>query len=89
MTVNIEWSQEAIRTFNHALTQISEKWTEKEVENFIERTQQVVNFISQNPVMYPYSEKGLVHRAVITKQTSLYYHIPNEGRVVLLSFEDS
>ncbi len=89
MTVTIEWSKEAEVTFNQVVTQIGEKWTEREVENFIARSEKVIESIRKNPSLYPYSKKGLVHRAVITKQTSLFYHNPIAGKVILLSFEDN
>lgn len=89
MIATVEWSVEASHTFTQIVTQIKEKWTNREVESFIERTQQVINFIGQNPSMYPFSKKGDVHRAVITKHTSLYYHMPDVNKVVLLSFEDN
>ena len=88
MTLNVEWSLEANQAFLQTVEQIREKWTEKEVENFITRTQQVIEHIGQNPAMYPFSKKGLVHRAVISKQTSLFYHI-RVDKIVLLSFEDN
>ncbi len=86
---SIEWSREANLTFIDITKQIEEKWTSKEVENFIERTLQVIEFIRHNPNMYPFSKKGGIHRAVIAKQTSLYYHIVSTDKVVLLSFEDN
>lgn len=90
MTFTVEWSREAERTYIRVIDQIRAKWTEKEVENFISRTQQVIGFLSNNPGIYPFSKKGLVHRAVISKQTSLYYHIASVGnKVILLSFEDN
>ena len=89
MTYRVEWSKEAEHTFIQTVTQISEKWTEKEVEHFIVRTEKVIEFIGQNPTLYPYSKIGFVHRAVISKQTSLYYHVTTGNKVILLSFEDN
>ena len=89
MTHIVEWSKEAELTFIQAVTQIREKWTEREVENFIVRTEKVIEFIGQNPTLYPYSKIGFVHRAVISKQTSLYYHVTTENKIILLSFEDN
>jgi plasmid stabilization system protein ParE len=89
MTFTIEWSKEAERTFARVIADIREKWTEREVEKFMARSEQVIEHISQYPKMYPHSKKGLVHRAVITKQTSIYYHIPVGNKIVLLSFEDN
>lgn len=89
MKLPIEWSHEANQTFINTIRQIELKWTEREVESFIIRVEEVVAFIRQNPRLYPYSQVGLIHRAVITSQTSLYYHVTKENKIVLLSFEDN
>ena len=88
--MKVEWSREANKTFIHIVTEIKERWTAREVEKFIDRVNQVVQFIEKNRGMYPFSKSGKVHRAVIGKQTNLYYHIAtNSNTVVLLSFEDN
>jgi plasmid stabilization system protein ParE len=88
--MKVEWSREANETFVHIVTEINERWTTREVEKFIDRVNQVVDFIERNPEMYPFSNSGKVHRAVISKQTNLYYHIvPESNKIVLLSFEDN
>lgn len=90
MTFTVEWTKESELTFNRVVTEIREKWTEKEVENFIARAEQVIEHLSKNPGMYPYSKKRSIHRAVISKQTSLYYHARlTENKIILLSFEDN
>jgi plasmid stabilization system protein ParE len=89
MTYRVEWSKEAELTFIQTVIQIREKWTEREVENFVARAEKVIEFIGHNPILYPYSKIGFVHRAVISKQTSLYYHVTTGNRVILLSFEDN
>jgi plasmid stabilization system protein ParE len=88
--MKVEWSREANETFIHIVTEINERWTAREVEKFIDRVNQVVQFIEKSPEMYPFSDSGKVHRAVISKQTNLYYHIVTDSsKVILLSFEDN
>lgn len=88
--MKVEWSREANETFIHIVTEIHDRWTTREVEKFIGRVNQVVQFIEKNPEMYPFSQSGKVHRAVISKQTNLYYHVvTNSNKVILLSFEDN
>ena len=87
--MKIEWSREANETFIHITNEIQSRWTVREVENFINRVNQVISFIEKNPAMYPFSNSAKVHRAVISKQTNLYYNIVDTNKVVLLSFEDN
>ena len=42
MALPIEWSKEAEITYLNIVISIGEKWTEREVKNFIERTEQVL-----------------------------------------------
>ncbi len=88
MALPVEWSREAEITYINVIASIGEKWTEREVEQFINRTERVLGYISERPAMYPFSKKGLLHRAVISKHTSLYYESTNQ-KIVLLSFEDN
>ena len=55
--ISVEWSNEAIETFNDILKLIQEKWTDREVHGFIERTTRVIELIIQNPNLYPFSKK--------------------------------
>lgn len=84
----VVWSAEAEATYADILPSLEERWSEKQVLRFVERSEQVIAFIENNPLMYPRSRTKDIHRAVISKQTSLYYYITGEI-IVLLSFEDN
>ena len=88
MEYAIVWSAEAEATYNNILTFLEEHWSQKQVLRFVERTEQVIQFIKDNPKMYPRSKSKDIHRAVINRQISLYYY-ETGGIVVLLSFEDN
>ena len=88
MTLSIEWTKEAEITYSSIILAIGNRWTPREIENFIARTEQVVHLIQKNPLLYPNSKSVGIHRAVIASQTSLYYQVL-ENKVVLLSFEDN
>jgi len=48
------------------------KWTFKEIEYFIERTEQVLKHICNNPLLYLHSKESDTHKCVVTKQISLF-----------------
>ncbi len=88
MTLSVEWTKEAEITYSSIILAIGNRWSQREIENFIARTEQVVLLVQKNPLLYPNSTSVGIHRAVIAKQTSLYYQVL-DNRVVLLSFEDN
>ena len=88
MAKEIRWTAEAEETFNNVVTYLEEKWTEKEVTNFINTANKVVLFISENPLMFRQSNKKNVHEALVTKHNFLLYRIkPNH--IELLTFWDT
>jgi len=84
MSYSIEWSEEAEVTYTKILLYLEEKWTEREVNNFMTRTEEILSFVEENPLLYPHSQKQEVHRAVVSSQSSLYYEI-YKNKIVLLS----
>ena len=57
MNYTVKWLPEAELTYALVLEYLEENWTSKEIEKFIDRTDEVINFISQNPEQYLYSRK--------------------------------
>ena len=88
MTLSVEWTKEAELTYISIILAIGDRWSQREIENFIARTEQVVHLVQKNPLLYPKSKSVGIHRAVIASQTSLYYQAL-DNKVVLLSFEDN
>jgi plasmid stabilization system protein ParE len=88
MQRKIIWSPTAKITFNQILEYLETAWTDREIRNFIERTEQVLNSISSNPSLYSSSSKKRIHRCVIVKQVSLFYQEGNND-IELLIFWDN
>jgi plasmid stabilization system protein ParE len=88
MRYEIKWSPEAERTYKIVLEYLLEKWTERELVNFINRTDEVIHYIAQNPRQYIYSKKKQVYRAVLTKHMSLYYRLEQETIELLLFWDN-
>jgi hypothetical protein len=88
MPYKIVWTTEADQTYQQILEYLQAKWTEREIYNFITRTETILFFISQNPLQYSYSKKNDVNKCVVRKQVSLYYQI-KQDTVELISFWDT
>jgi plasmid stabilization system protein ParE len=88
MAYSIKWSPVSEITYADVLDYLAEKWGLKEVEGFMDRTDEVIGFIQQNPKQYIYSKRKKAYRAVVTKQVSLYYRIQSK-EVELLLFWDT
>ena len=88
MSLSVKWLPEAEITYALVLEYLKENWTPKEVIAFIDRTDEVIGQIAKQPKSYIYSKKKDAYRAVITRQTSLYYRV-NSKEIELLVFWDN
>ena len=88
MNYSVKWLPEAEITYANVIEHMEEKWTAKEINSFLDRTYEVIGFITQNPKQYLYSKKKEVYRAVVTRQVSLFYRI-KQTEIELLIFWDT
>ena len=88
MPYSIVWSPRAFNTFVQVTEYLGKKWTGREVEKVIERTEEVLAHIKNNPLQYIYSKDLKAYRSVITKQVSLLYQVEEES-IELLVFWDT
>ena len=89
--MEIIWSEKAKLTFFRVIDYLEEKWTNKEIIQFNQRTQIVIDAIIKNPGIYPYSTKNKdVRKDIIDKNNSLFYKIDvSHQKIYLLTFFDS
>lgn len=88
MPFTIIWSPTARITYLNILKYLDDNWTLKEVTAFADRTNEILEFIRQNPLFYPYSKESDTHRCVVVKQVNLYYRIKLR-EIELLVFWDN
>lgn len=88
MGLEIKWTEEAEETFDHIITYLQKKWSAKEVQVFIKKTDQTLHHISKFPNSFKQSRSKKVRKALITKQNSLLYRV-RSTRIELLSFWDN
>jgi len=72
---DIIWSPIARLTYFDTLEYLQLNWPEQTLEDFINRTNEVLNLISKNPLLYAYSKEINVYKCVVVKQISLFYRI--------------
>ena len=87
----IIWSAKARATFYLVLDYLNENWTKKEMVQFFNRTELIINTIRKNPFLFPASTSNpTIRKAVIDKNNSLYYKIDSyKQEIHLLTFFDS
>ena len=68
---------------------LESKWNEKTKKKFSNNIKSIINLILENPELFPVSGiNKKIRRAVISKQSSLYYHFDNKHIIVLSVFDN-
>jgi plasmid stabilization system protein ParE len=87
--IEVIWSGESIRRTDQIILFLSEKWTEKEILNFLLDLKTFEEIVSNFPEIYPKSQiKKNYRRAVINKQTSVIYSIEKDSILVHTLFDN-
>jgi len=88
MAIQINWSFEAIKTFDNNINYLIENWSDKEVQKFVFQTEAIIKSIRVAPQLYRrfYGHK-YIRKVVINKYKILYYrHYPKKEIITLLTF---
>jgi plasmid stabilization system protein ParE len=88
MALKIKWSVKAKFNYDNVLSYLDENWSKKEVENFIKKTESILNIISHQPYIFKAASHKKVRKAILGKQNSLFYLVL-DSEVYLLSFWDN
>lgn len=87
MSYRIFWTDEAISTFNDNLEYLSEEWNRQVIQDFLLRTEQVLDQILQNPEVYPiYRHQDVVRKCIVHKRISLYFRVVDSKTIHLLTW---
>jgi len=87
MGKEIRWTDDAIASYYEILDYLKIHWTEKELTAFIDETEEVLHYISLQPLMFRRSSKGF-HEALVLKQNLLIYRV-KPHYIELLLFWDT
>jgi len=89
--MKISWTPKARRTYFEVIEHLEKAWTEREIQNFINEVDHLLEQIKQNPEMFEESRKKKnVRKGLITKQNTLYYRVrPRKKELQLIVFWDN
>jgi len=86
---DVVWTRTAYKSFDLNLEFIKIKWNIRIAERFLSKTDAVINKIQLNPLLFPGSIVFThYHKAVIHKNTTLFYRIQNQ-KIYLILFWDN
>lgn len=89
--MKISWTPTARRTYFNVLDHLEKTWAEREIQNFINEVDNLLDQIKHNPGMFEESKKKKnVRKGFITKHNTLYYRVmPRKKELQLLLFWDN
>ncbi len=83
--MKIEWTFASKNDYWKNIEYLENRWSEKEVLNFIEEVDYSLNLLAKANVIFTKSDYTNVYKMVIIKQITIYYSIENET-IYLLRF---
>ncbi len=83
--MNIIWSDTALNSYLDIIDYLYEKWTQREVQNFQNRVNELLQNLSATPLIGKPSQIIPYRKCVISKQTSLIYHVTGD-HIILVTF---
>lgn len=88
MALQIIWTPEADKEFQRIITYLEKEWSEKEIIQFVETTDKIIDYISEYPLMFRKTDKRNVHEALVTEHNLLVYKVYKD-RIDLITFWDT
>ncbi|WKS94535.1 type II toxin-antitoxin system RelE/ParE family toxin [Riemerella columbina] len=83
----ILWTDTAKKSFDDNITYLLEDWTEKEIENFINKTDAAIENIRYQPYIGKSINGYPEYRSLlVVPQISLVYRVVNNYEVLLITF---
>lgn len=81
----ILWTDLALEQLAQIVKYLEEEFTDREIKKLAEEIERILSIISQNPLIYPISDKAKIRKAVVLKFNTLYYR-PKNQTIEILSF---
>jgi len=82
----IAWTDNALSELKATYKYLEENWTEREMKNLSIEIERTIKLISNDPKIFPISNKKKIRKAVVKKLNTLYYRENKENLVEILSF---
>ena len=88
MTKYIIWSPASEKDFETILVYPNTHWNRRVILKFINKVDNTIGLISENPKLFPLINKELqIRKCVITKQNTLFYREVNQNIEVVRLFD--
>jgi len=88
MVLKIQWTKRAAQSFDKIVNYIEEHWSLTSARNFVQKTNNLIAQIAENPDMCQHIEGKDLKKGVISYQTALYYRVKNDA-IHLITFWDN
>jgi plasmid stabilization system protein ParE len=81
----IFWTELALEELKATFEYLEDRFSEKETQRLAKEIERITKLISQNPNLFPLTDKMKVRKVVILRFNSMYYRIEG-NQVQILSF---
>jgi plasmid stabilization system protein ParE len=81
----ILWTNHALLELEMTINYLENNFSNKQIEKLVQKIENIISLISQNPFLFSVSEKTGIHKVTILKFNTMYYRI-NGDSVEILSF---
>lgn len=83
--MEVVWSKLTLITYKEIFENLQFKWTVKEMRNFRDLTQNLLDKIKDKQITCPYINENLgIRKAVIHKNVSLYYRVDDTAQKIYI-----
>lgn len=81
----IVWTDFALEELAETFSYLETKFSDKEMKKLTQEIERILSLISQNPKLFPLSDKKKIRKVVVLKFNSLYYRTV-KTEIQILSF---
>ena len=81
----ILWTDLALEELSETVEYLKREFSQKEIDNLGDEIERICSIISQNPNIFPHSDRLQTRKAVLLKFYTLYYRIMND-KIEIVSF---
>lgn len=76
MSYALHWTLEAEITFNKNIEYLSAEWNDEVLDSFLDRVEETLNTITQNPLLYSlHRPSENIRKCVINERIILYFRV--------------
>lgn len=88
MDYEIVWLPDAEERFDAIIQYLKQQWSDKEVKDFVDYTNHVIQLIQSNPTLFKKSTKRGIREVLISSHNLLLYRIVG-NEIQLITFFDN